>query len=274
MIAILMATYNGQKYLKSQIESIISQTYKDWCLYVRDDGSTDKTLNIISEYCNLYTNKIFLFKDSTIHRGAAHSFMWLLEHVNADYYMFSDQDDIWLPNKIQYSLDKMSALECNNPQKAIIVHSDLKVVNSELKEISSSFWDYTHLRNIIDMPNLFYTNNAVTGCTMLINNKCKKVSIPYKNILMHDAWIALKAFHSNGIIYPLNTSEILYRQHSSNVLGTKGYRNTLIYRFSNIWKSLQNNKKIYIMANEISDMSIFKFLYMKWICYRKMTTKP
>ena len=88
MVVILMSTYNGEKYIREQINSILSQTYHDWILYIRDDGSTDDTLSIIRSYIDVYPDKIFLYKNSLGNLGFARSFMFLLENIKADYYMF------------------------------------------------------------------------------------------------------------------------------------------------------------------------------------------
>ena len=101
MIAILMSTYNGERYLREQIDSLLNQTYKDWKLYIRDDGSTDETISIIESYVNDYPDLIVLLKDDLGNLGSARSFMRILSVVDADYYMFCDQDDVWLPNKVK-----------------------------------------------------------------------------------------------------------------------------------------------------------------------------
>lgn len=98
-VVILMSTYNGEEYLESQIKSILNQTYKKWQLYIRDDGSTDNTVNIIEKYCALDPRINFYNENSRNNVGVVHSFMELLENVEADYYMFSDQDDFWLKNR-------------------------------------------------------------------------------------------------------------------------------------------------------------------------------
>ena len=105
MIAILLSTYNGSKYLREQLNSIIDQTVKDWILYVRDDGSTDETIDIIKEYVSLYPNINYI--EDIQNLGSARSFMKLLSLVEADHYMFCDQDDVWLPTKIEVSLMEM-----------------------------------------------------------------------------------------------------------------------------------------------------------------------
>ena len=121
-VAIVMATYNGEKYLKNQIESILKQTYLNWTLYIGDDGSTDSTKTIIDYYAINYTN-IVKVDTGTQNLGAKRRFMTLLESVQADYYMFSDQDDVWLENKIEISLNKIKSEETANPNRPVVVHT-------------------------------------------------------------------------------------------------------------------------------------------------------
>ena len=111
MIAILLSTYNGEKYIKEQIESLLDQTIKNWFLVIRDDGSHDKTVEILKEYSTSYPNKIFIDGSVRENLGAGKSFMHLLKITHADYYMFCDQDDVWMPDKIERTLAKVKAME-------------------------------------------------------------------------------------------------------------------------------------------------------------------
>lgn len=106
-VAILMSTYNGEKYLDAQIKSIINQTNPHWHLYIRDDGSRDRTPQIIQKYVRQDNRISWLNPDHVVNRGVTRSFMELLQQTTADFYMFCDQDDVWLPNKIQVTLNKM-----------------------------------------------------------------------------------------------------------------------------------------------------------------------
>lgn len=98
-----MCTYNGERFLKEQLDSLFCQSFDDFIIYVHDDGSKDKTLEILNSYINQYPQKIVLMDDPIKHRGAGSSFMWLLENVESQYYMFCDQDDVWLPSKIEHT---------------------------------------------------------------------------------------------------------------------------------------------------------------------------
>lgn len=214
-IAILLSTYNGDKFLAKQIKSIQQQSNQSWQLYIRDDGSTDRTLSIIREYCK---------KDSRIHWinefkqqnvGVKESFIRLLIYAQADYYMFCDQDDFWLPDKIQITLNGMD-LNYELPQ---LVFTDLVLVDEHLKRIDSSALKDVDVNYWIEPNNLFF-DNVVTGCTVMINDRLKKASVPTdtEKIVMHDWWLALLATQMGKVNY-VNEQTILYRQHSGNQVG-------------------------------------------------------
>lgn len=219
-ISVCMATYNGEKYLKQQIDSILAQSNKEWELLIRDDGSHDNTVSIIKDYQTKYPNKIKLITDNKHHLGANLNFRQLLEYINAEYIMFSDQDDVWLPNKIELTLRAMKSAEQLYPEKPVLVHTDLKVVDPNLNIIAESMWSYQKLfPEIGDNLSTIMARNVVTGCAMMLNSKAKAVSIPIpKEAVMYDWWIAISVA-KHGKIIPVAVSSILYRQHSENLIG-------------------------------------------------------
>lgn len=111
MVDILMATYNGEKYISEQLESIIGQDFKDWKLFIRDDGSKDNTIHIIDNYMKKFPDKIELIDNYNRNLGVKLNFGELMKRSKNQYCMFSDQDDVWLPNKISITLNKMKELE-------------------------------------------------------------------------------------------------------------------------------------------------------------------
>jgi glycosyltransferase involved in cell wall biosynthesis len=224
MVDILMATYNGSKFIKEQINSIINQTYKDWVLYIRDDGSKDDTVEIIKEYEKNYRGKIIVVKDEKSGLGAKLNFAELLKYSKSQYCMFCDQDDVWLEDKIQLSLDKMKESEAKyGVDKPLLIHTDLKVVDGNLDIIDESFWKYQNLdANLTSLRSLLVQNN-ITGCTMFMNKTLVDLS---KNIpsdcIMHDWWIGLLA-SAFGHIDIVNKQTMLYRQHGRNEVGAHNY---------------------------------------------------
>lgn len=224
-IAVLMSTYNGEKYIGEQIESIIGQRTPDWELFIRDDGSTDGTLSVISQYCSR-DGRIHLLDDSTSHRGVKGSFLWLLAHVQADYYMFCDQDDFWLPSKIEISLAKMKEVEKGHPEKPCLVVTDLTVVDENLNTTDASMWKRLKINGIVDRPEFLAVAAIYTGCTMLFNNAAKDISLAGSDAsgIIHDQVIALNVYKACGAIVPIKEPQILYRQHGNNAIGAKSNR--------------------------------------------------
>lgn len=216
-LAILLATYNGEKYLKEQLNSLLNQTFMDWVAYIHDDGSSDGTLQIIDEYCRLYPSH-FVFLQGKPCGGAKNNFYYLLKEVSAPLYMFCDQDDVWLPQKIEKSIETIKTMNCN---RATLVFGNLKIVDSNLDVIHESMWDYYKFDLVNLNPEKIILRNVVTGCTILINNKLRDLMIQFKNIEntpMHDKWGALIAIKFGEIKY-YSEPLILYRQHEDNTVG-------------------------------------------------------
>jgi glycosyltransferase involved in cell wall biosynthesis len=221
MIDILLATYNGERFLKEQIDSILNQTCKDWQLLIRDDGSTDATVQIINSYIKKYPDKIRLIEDNLGNLGIGHNFGTILQHSKSEYIMFCDQDDVWLPEKIELSLNKMKEAQKLYPNTPILIYTDLTIVDENLKIIAESLWSYHKIDPQKDglLKNLIY-RDIVTGCTVMINKEAKKIVLPIPEyVRVHDWWIALNVVKYGKIFY-IPAATILYRQHSGNVIGT------------------------------------------------------
>jgi len=223
-VEILIATYNGEQYLIPQLDSILSQTYQDFRILIRDDGSTDSTLSIIQDYQNQHPEKIQLIRHDGSAPGLIQNFSKLIESSSAPYLMLSDQDDFWLPQKIEIMLNHLKHLEATtSPDTPILVHSDLIVVDSELNEIAKSFWRYIGINPERDsFPNLL-VQNVVTGCASMFNRSLANLSIPIPpQAMMHDWWLALVA-SSLGALGKVETPTVLYRQHGANTLGAQPF---------------------------------------------------
>ncbi len=220
MITILMAVYNGEKFLSRQIESVISQTYTEWKLIICDDCSTDSSYNIAMKYNKLYPHKMAVYKNKTPAGSAQANFMNMLKYSDSEYTMFADQDDVWLPDKISLTLAEMKRIELNAENIPVLVHTDMSVVDAELKKLSPSFMKYCHFNpNKRDLNHLIVQNN-ISGCTMMINRQLLKLvegTLP-SDMMMHDWWFGLAAAAFGKIGY-VDKPTSLYRQHGNNQLG-------------------------------------------------------
>ena len=251
-IEILMATYNGSRFIKQQLDSVLCQTNTNWVLKIRDDGSTDDTLALIKEYQLNYPNKIEIIDDNKGNIGIVNNYSTLLLSSSADYIMFCDQDDVWLPFKIEKTLNKMLETEKNNNGKPVLVHTDMKVVDSNLTLVSDSFFEYQNLKPCKNNINNLLVQNNVTGCTIMINKQLRdKFKLPFSSdVIMHDWFIALNAAIF-GIIAFIPEATLLYRQHESNSIGAKGYNfSYVIKKFKDFFIN-DSIKKCQLQAEKI-----------------------
>lgn len=221
-VCILLAAYNGENYIRQMLNSIKEQSYKNFICYIHDDGSTDSTSRIIEEFCQTNMDRFVNIKTKPI-GGAKDNFLYMLKEfgIKYPYIFFCDQDDIWLPDKIEKSLDKMIEIE-GTDNKPTLVYSDMMVVDEELDIISSSFIKYNALNiNNITVDRAIM-KGYVAGCSMMLNNALANISSidNTENIIMHDWWVMLIASAVGKIAF-LDEALVLYRQHRNNVLGAK-----------------------------------------------------
>lgn len=267
-IAILLATYNGAKYIEEQINSLFAQTLQGWTLYVHDDGSKDDTREILTRLASEHSEIRLL--DYPSQGGAKKNFFSLLERVEADYYFFCDQDDCWLPEKMQKTMQRMTELESQNEGKPVVVHTDLYVADDNLNIVNESFLAYSGIHpEILTTFSLAGVSGLVTGCTMCFNAKAKETMVrPYDRALMHDEWITLSTLRIGGIVSLIDEPLILYRQHFDNTLGAKDRTKlTVMSRLKNLRKFISQHFRHYDMLQAIGYGSYPKFLYNK-ILYR------
>lgn len=242
-IAILLATYNAENYINEQIDSLLNQTYQKFRIYIHDDGSTDGTIKKLREYQDRYPEKICVI-DGKPTGGARDNFFYLMNNVEAPLYMFCDQDDVWLENKIDITYKKFKQIEADKGSDIpILVSTDLKVVNDKLEILSESMREYSKIRmgEEISLNKLLIQNYAV-GCTLMFNRRLRDMSIATYNphIIMHDWWMALIAC-AMGKYENLGYSSIMYRQHGDNSVGANDVN--VSYSFKML-KSLKYKSKI------------------------------
>ena len=231
-IDILVSTYNGEKYLEAQLESIIAQDINDWHILIRDDGSKDKSVSIIEKYTSRYPDKITVITQPSGRLGMLGAYECLLNNSSSSYVAFCDQDDVWLPNKLRLLRECIQNLEdASEDGTPVLVHSDLHVVNNNLVELADSFWKYQKL-NPLKMQTLerLLVQNCVTGCATMVNKALVDHALPIpKDAIMHDWWFALLAA-SDGKIKSLSEKMIKYRQHPKNNTGAKQWNMQYILR--------------------------------------------
>lgn len=269
-VCILLSTYNGEKYLKEQLDSILVQTYTDWTLYIRDDGSRDNTEAIIDSYVARYENIKKLPSEGNV--GVIRSFELLLKGVDADYYFFCDQDDFWLPTKLQKSMDKMLETEQQCPNAPVGVFCDAKVVDEKLNEIFPSFWEISRIKPaLLDTFERLAVHNAAAGCTMLINHVAKVCSLPFvEEVRMHDYWILLSILAKGGKLAYVDEALMLYRQHGGNVIGAHEENNGyVVKKIKALSAVVDDNKKQLRMLSKLGFNSLPKYLYYKmWYFFK------
>lgn len=230
-IDILLGTYNGEKYLPELLASIERQSYNDWKLIVRDDCSKDDTEKIILSFQRKYPEKVRIINNEGKNLGACKNFLKLLEFSENDYIFFCDQDDVWLPEKVEIMVTTAKKIEKDMPHVPFLIHHDLVVVDENLNNISNSFWKYQFIKPDFckTLPRLLVTN-SVTGCATLINKRLRDLIIPApEGVIMHDWWIALVA-SAFGRIFWIPDRLVLYRQHGKNDVGAKAWNLSYIIR--------------------------------------------
>jgi len=219
---IVMATYNGARYLAEQIASLRAQSFVDWTLLIRDDMSRDGTAALIKQ-AGAEDTRIKVMHDGRGNLGAVGNFAALMESAlagGADYLFFVDQDDVWHPDKLAIMLDAMRVLEqAAGNDIPLLVHSDLTVVDETLLERAESFVSYSRLSPATADLGVLLCQNQVTGCAAVVNRKLLELACPVPaQVLMHDWWVALLAAAAGKVGY-VPERLVRYRQHDGNVLG-------------------------------------------------------
>ncbi len=216
-VDILMATYNGERYLEEQIRSIQAQTFTSWRLLISDDCSTDGTLGIIQRLAGA-DDRIQLVSSGTRKGGAKENFFYLMSQSTADYVFFCDQDDVWLPDKMALSLEHM--LKNAIASKPNCLYTDLAIVDRCLNTMYESRFAKAGVSGKDNFASLLF-ENRLTGCTVLVDRALLRRAMQcfdLESVIMHDWWVGLIAV-SQGRLIRFERVTMLYRQHEANVVG-------------------------------------------------------
>ena len=231
-IAVLMSTYNGEKYIEQQIKSILAQEDVDVTLYIRDDGSFDNTVYCIKKFQDKNIN--IIIGDN---KGPCNSFLELVNLVDDtyDYYAFSDQDDIWLPQKIKNSIDLIEKI--NVSEESCLYYSNQTFVNEDFVEM-----DITKKNRRRYSFKFSLIRSNFPGCTMLFNKKTMLIMKQYKakNQIMHDQYVFQIVSGCGGTIIYDSNSYIKYRLHGTNV---SNYSSSMVKRIKKLVKDYKEPQK-------------------------------
>ena len=247
-VGILLSTYNGEKYLKEQLDSILRQHSVEIELFIRDDGSSDHTNVILSEYANSDKRVHVSFGENV---GVGNSFMNLLYTVpeTFDYYGFSDQDDIWDEEKIIEAINALRNSKCS------LYASNQECIDKDGKYLYMRYSD----RNQMHLtPLSIMCQNTIAGCTFVFDSKLFKLlkerqpSSELLRLRIHDVWVAMAAAITGSIYYD-NKSYIKYRQHDNNVVGAEkdSWVDVIKMQFGKVRDSSQRNGRSMIAQEAV-----------------------
>jgi len=231
IVAVLLSTYNGEQYIEEQLISLLDQRCDDMVVHIRDDGSSDSTIQIIEAYQARYPEVFRVYHGNNL--GSSLSFYWLLQNVEADYYFFCDQDDIWRCDKLGLHLARFS--DEILPQ---MVFSDLDILQSDADAPSLTLLSMQKMDPVflIKSPVRLLCQNPVAGCAMSINRSAKEAVIaigcPPVGIV-HDHWISVIVAIFGQIRF-VTENLVYYRLHASNQIGSQVF--DLLYVFKKLAK--------------------------------------
>ncbi|MBF6648530.1 glycosyltransferase family 2 protein [Methylobacter sp. BlB1] len=212
-VYVILSTYNGERFLSEQLESILAQQSVSIKLYIRDDGSSDGTRAILASFAQSHAHIEVEYGDNI---GVINSFFALLRKIppDAEFVAFADQDDIWLPDKLIRAVDRLK-----DASEPVMYCSCYKAVD----ENGDFLWQSLPPEKEISFKNAI-VQNITTGCTVVMNGSLltalKIHQVNTKNLIMHDWWVYLVAVCFGQVIYDREPS-MLYRQHGGNVVGAK-----------------------------------------------------
>jgi glycosyltransferase involved in cell wall biosynthesis len=220
-VEVLLATWNGERFIEEQLKSLFGQTFRNFRLIVRDDASTDSTLNIVEQYRLRFPDRIVVHINQ-YRRGPCRTFSLLMEDSAAPYVALCDQDDIWRKDKLEVSVGAAKRIEADHAVNTpVLVFSDLTVVGKDNQILAPSMWRMMHVNPRRASLGSLLVQNLVSGCTILANRSLLLRATPIPEAaVMHDFWLALvgAAF---GVLHPLYEATVRYRQHQGNAIGAR-----------------------------------------------------
>lgn len=245
-VQVLLSAYNGEHYIAEQINSIIHQSYPHISILIRDDGSSDRTMEVIQSLVKTYPERIAVIQGRNV--GVVASFLELMQDSDphADYYCFCDQDDVWLEHKVE------SALECLKPhdEKAAMVFTATRLADRALQ--AQGIWPKPPKRQ----PSFYnaLVQNIAVGATITVNKSARDLFVNYpgvehNRIIMHDWWFYLIVSAMGHVIYDSNPS-MLYRQHGNNVVGGS---NSVISKIRQKFRSFIKHRGKYMLRRQAEE---------------------
>lgn len=250
-VAILLATYNSEKFIREQLDSLLNQSYGSITVTVSDDSSTDDTVSIIDEYSKKLGNITRIQSPAPL-RSAQANFWFLLKNApEADLYAFCDHDDVWLPDKIKKTVQALADIDDATPALA---HSDLFVVDGTLNVLSRSLFATQRLTKRPSLEEALIQNN-VTGCTTIINGALRTLALKKtdaENMIMHDWYLNILAL-ATGEVRFVDEPLIYYRQHGNNEVGAKdaGSLSYILKRAASFRRNKESLESTYAQAEDI-----------------------
>lgn len=261
MVSVLLASYNGEKYIRDQLESILNQTLSDLSIVVSDDLSTDKTPAIIREYEKRYPGRVRSLKNRERSGGAQNNFFRLMRFASdmpdssGEYVMLCDQDDVWLPDKAEVTLAQMRKLEERFGKSVpLLVHGDLSVTDKKGLVLHDSMAKYQRIAVYDNRFSHYLVENNITGNTVMVNQSLlKRLDHIPEECFMHDWWLGLLASCFGEIAY-IDRPLVLYRQHGDNQVGSKSSREQWAARIKNKDRARENYRKMFVQAQQFLEI--------------------
>lgn len=251
-VYIVLATYNGGRHLRQQLESIRAQRMRDWTLLVRDDGSADDTRAVLDE-ASATDSRLEIVRDGDGNLGVRANFSRLATIAlqrGATHVAFADQDDVWPEDRVGTSVEVLRATEDRvGVAMPVLVHSDLELIGGDGRRLHPSFMRFQHIHHEPGHPlRTLLVQNFVTGCAMTVNRSLLEIALPVPEAaLMHDWWFALCAAAA-GVLVFLPEPLVAYRRHGENAVAVRGFWRTVnpvLTSWTDLWASgVRNHRRL------------------------------